>query len=76
MEIAAISGTILTELSEEDVRCMVEDGRTVRDLKKILTDPLGHSRFRQRLFSEGLGELQDHMPLAPSQSEICSFGSG
>ena len=31
--------------------------------KTLLARRLGYSRFRQRLFSEDIGELQDEMPL-------------
>ena len=42
---------------------MVESGKHVSDLKKLLADRVGYSRFRQRLLSEDMGELPDDMLL-------------
>ena len=59
-----MSGATIAKLDEDELRCMVERGCTIRDLKRIIADGVGHSNFRQRLFTES-GELQDDMPLAP-----------
>ena len=63
MEITTLSGATLTKLHEEELAYMVENGHSVRDLKKLLADRVGFSRFRQRLLSGELGELQDDMPV-------------
>ncbi|CAK9051210.1 unnamed protein product [Durusdinium trenchii] len=42
---------------------MVESGQSVKDLKKFLASRIGYSRFRQRLVTEEMGELQDDMPV-------------
>ncbi|CAK9040607.1 unnamed protein product [Durusdinium trenchii] len=63
MEIQALSGATVSQLHEEDLLCMVESGQSVKDLKKLLAGEVGYSRFRQRLFSEEMGELQDDMPV-------------
>lgn len=65
MEVTAVSGTIVAQLEEDEVRCMVESGRTVRELKRVLAAQVGCSRFRQRLLTDEIGELQDDMPLCP-----------
>ena len=44
---------------------MVESGKTVRELKQLLSAQVGCSRFEQRLFSDEIGELQDDVPLGP-----------
>ena len=78
MEITALSGAILTQLHEEELGCMVESGQTVLDLKKLLADRLGYSRFRQRLLSEE-AELRDDMPLSnlpPLQLVVLDFCTG
>ena len=59
MEIQALSGATVTQLHEEELSCMVESGQSGKDLKKLLASRIGYSRFRQRLFSEDMGELQD-----------------
>ena len=63
MEITTLSGATVTQLHEEELGCMVKSGSSVRDLKKLLANRLGYSRFRQRLLGEDMGELQDDMPL-------------
>ena len=63
MEITALSGATVTHLHEEEWGCMVESGKHVRDLKKLLASRIGYSRFRQRFLSEDMGELPDDMLL-------------
>ena len=63
MEIQALSGATVTQLHEEELSCMVESGQSVKDLKKFLASRIGYSRFRQRLVTEEMGELQDDMPV-------------
>ncbi|CAK9033398.1 unnamed protein product [Durusdinium trenchii] len=63
MQVTALSGTTVAQLDEEQLHCMVESGKAVRDLKQLLSAEVGCSRFRQRLFSDGIGELPDDMPL-------------
>ena len=63
MEIQALSGATVAQLHEEELSYMVESGQSVKDLKKLLADRIEYSRFRQRLFSEEMGELQDDMPV-------------
>ena len=71
MEIQALSGATVSQLHEEDLLCMVESGQSVKDLKKLLASRIGYSRFRQRLVSEEMGELQDDMPVKNYQ--VCSW---
>ena len=68
MEITTLSGAAVTQLHEEELACMVESGKSVRDLKKLLASRVGYSRFRQRLLSEDVGELQDDMPVRQLRS--------
>ena len=69
MEVTAVSGKRLAELDEDELRYMVESGKTVRDLKRRLSAQVGHTRFQQRLMVSGEGdELQDDMPLRPLPS--------
>ena len=63
MEIVTVAGTVLTRLHEEELACMVESGKSVRDLKTLLATETRYSRFRLRLLSEEMGELQDDMPV-------------
>ena len=58
-----MSGATLAELSEDEYSEMVESHKTVKDLKQVLANRIGYSRFRQRLLGEL--ELQDDMPLIP-----------
>ena len=62
MESTTLSGAIVARLHEEELGCMVESGKYVLDLKKLLSGRVGYSRFRQRLLSEDMGELPDDMP--------------
>ena len=62
MEITSLSGATLCQLHEEELGRMVASGKTFLDLKILLANQIGRSRFRQRLFTE-MGELQDDMPL-------------
>ena len=64
MEVRTLSGATVTKLDENQLRCMVDSGQSVTDLKQHLATQLGYSRFRQRLLSED-AELQDDMPLRP-----------
>ena len=63
MHITTPSGATVTQLDEEELGYMVESRKSVRDLKNLLQGRLGYSRFRQRLLSEDMGELQDDMPI-------------
>ena len=63
MEIRTLSGDAVTRLHEEELGCMVESGTSIGDLKKLLAGRIGYSRFRQRLLSDDIGELQDNMPV-------------
>ncbi|CAK9117943.1 unnamed protein product [Durusdinium trenchii] len=63
MEIITLSGATVTQLDKEGWGYMVESGKTVRDLKKLLAGRVGYSRFRQRLLSGDMGELQDDLLL-------------
>ena len=65
MEIVTLSGATSTQLHDKELGCMVESGRLFGDLKKLLARRVGYSRFRQRLLSEHMGELQDDMPVRP-----------
>ena len=67
MLVTALSGTTVAQLDEEEFLHMVESGKTIRDLKQLLSVQVRCSRFRQRLFSEEI-ELQDDMPLRPLPS--------
>ena len=51
MQVTALSGATVAELNEDEVRCMVESLKAVRDLKQLLSAEVGCARFRQRLFS-------------------------
>ena len=63
-----MSGQTVAELDEDEVHCMVESGKTVRDLKRRLSARVEYSRFEQRLMSGEIGELQDDMHLRPLPS--------
>ncbi|CAK9115057.1 unnamed protein product [Durusdinium trenchii] len=63
MEIITFAGAVLTQLHEEELGYMVESGKYVRDLKTLIATKIGYSRFRLRLLSEEMGELQDDMPV-------------
>ncbi|CAK9054215.1 Kinase D-interacting substrate of 220 kDa B (Ankyrin repeat-rich membrane-spanning protein B) [Durusdinium trenchii] len=67
MEIRTVAGTVLIQLHEE-LGHMVESGKYVRDLKTLIATKIGHSRFRLRLLSEEINELQDDMPVRPLPS--------
>ena len=67
MLVTALSGTTVAQLDEEEFLHMVERGKTIRDLKQLLSVQVGCSRFQQRLFSDEV-ELQDDMPLRPLPS--------
>ena len=62
MQIEALSGEIIAQLDDKDLDEMSGSNKLVKDLKKVLADQIGVSRFRQRLFT-GEIELQDNMPL-------------
>ncbi|CAK9034684.1 unnamed protein product [Durusdinium trenchii] len=68
MEIITVAGAVLTQLQEEELGCMVESGKYVRDLKTLIATKIGYSRFRLRLLSKEMGELQDDMPVRPLPS--------
>eukprot|EP00913_Durusdinium_trenchii_P002907 g2694.t1 len=54
---------------EDEFRSMVEEGKAIGDLKRLLADQLGCSRFRQRLFLlNGDDELPDDMLVGPDLS--------
>ena len=63
MEISTLAGAVLTQLHEEELGCMVASGKPVRDLTRLLAREVGYSRFRLRLLSEEMGELEDDMPV-------------
>ena len=67
MQVRALSGTTVAELDEDEFLYMVERGKSIRDLKQLLSFQVGCSRFQQRLFSDEV-ELQDDMPLRPLPS--------
>ena len=54
---------------------MVENGKTVEDLKKLLAGQVGYSRLQQRLLSEDMGELQDMLvrQLYTKCIQVCSW---
>jgi len=64
VQIPALSGETLAELDKDLYARMVDDGRSVKDLKQVLATETGFSRFRQRLLVDGIGQLEDDMPLA------------
>ena len=68
MQVTALCGETVAQLGEDEIRCMVDNGKSIRDLKKLLSAQVGCSRFQQRLFSDEIGELQDDMPLRPLPS--------
>ena len=57
-----MSGTTVVELHEDELHSTVG---TWKLCQRLLADRIGYSRFRQRLFSEGIGELTDDMCLRP-----------
>ena len=59
MEIVTVAGNVLTQLHEKDLDYMVETGKSIRDLKILLATEIGFSRFRLRLLSSDMGELDD-----------------
>ena len=63
MQVMVLSGTTVVQLDESELRCMVERGKSIGDLKQLLSTQVGCSRFQQRLFSDDLGELVDDMSL-------------
>ena len=58
----------MAQLDENQLRYMVERGKVVRDLKRLLSAQVGCSRFQQRLISDEMGELEDDLPLRPLSS--------
>ena len=62
VQIEALSGEIVAEFDDDELDEMIGSNKLVKDLKKVLADRIGVSRFRQRLFT-GEIELQDNMPL-------------
>ena len=68
MEIRAVSGRTVAQMDEDELLDMVEHGKSFLHLKQLLSAKLGHSRFRQRLLSDSMGELHDGMPLTPVSS--------
>lgn len=65
MEIIALSGATVAKLHDDEIGSMAERGSSVRDLKLLLANRIGFSRFQQGLLSEEIGELQDDMDLRP-----------
>ena len=70
-------GATVAQLDEDEFQCMVEQTQWVLDLKRILADRVGCSRFRLRLFGHGIGELLDDMhqfmlPLMSAAWNLCS----
>ena len=63
MDIITLAGAVLTQLHEDELGCMVASGKPVRDLKRLVAREIGYSRFRLRLLSEEMGELEDDMPV-------------
>ena len=63
MQVVAASGATVARLDEDELRSMVEAAKSIRHLKKLLSEQVGCSRFRQRLLCDKVGELQDDMPL-------------
>eukprot|EP00435_Cladocopium_sp_Y103_P043297 s2143_g12.t1 len=68
VQITALSGETLAELDKDVYARMVEDSRSVKDLKQVLATETGFSRFRQRILVDGIGQLEDDMPLASMAS--------
>ena len=68
MQITAVSGTTIAHVDEDELHRMVECGKSFLHLKQLLSAKVGHSRFRQRLLSDTMGELHDDMPLIPVSS--------
>ncbi|CAE7754218.1 fem-1 [Symbiodinium sp. CCMP2456] len=64
VQIVALSDEALAELDKDMYARMVEDGRSVEDLKQALATETGFSRFQQRLLADGTGQSEDNMPLA------------
>ena len=64
MQVTALSGTTVAQLDQDEFLHMVESGKSIRDLKQLLSAQVGCSRFQQRLFSDEI-ELLDDMPLRP-----------
>ena len=64
VQITALTGDTLAELDKDLYTRMVEDGRSVKDLKQVLATETGFSRFRRRLLVDGIGRLEDDMPVA------------
>ena len=60
--IAALSGATVARLDEDELRCMVEAGQGVGNLKQHLSAHIGYTRFQQRLLNDTI-ELEDDMPL-------------
>ena len=63
-----MSGRTVAQVDEDELLDMVEHGKSFLHLKQLLSAKLGHSRFRQRLLSDSMGELHDGMPLTPVSS--------
>ncbi|CAK8990518.1 unnamed protein product [Durusdinium trenchii] len=68
MQISAVSGRTVAQVDEDELLDMVETGKSFLHLKQLLSTKVGHSRFRQRLLSDTIGELHDSMPLIPVSS--------
>lgn len=64
MLITKVSGATVTEIDEDQLHQMMEEGHWVEDLKRYLSAQVGFSRFRIKLLAEDR-ELQDDMPLQP-----------
>ena len=78
MEVVALSGATIAKLDEDALHGMVEQGYTIRDLKRFLANRIGYSRFRQRLFNGETKELADDMFLTPLpcvQLVLLDFGA-
>ena len=58
-----MSGRTVTQVDEDELLRMVEDGQSILHLKQFLSRQIGHTRFQQRLFNDAIGELYDDMPL-------------
>ena len=63
-----MSGRAVAQVDEDELLDMVESGKSFLHLKQLLSAKVGHSRFRQRLLSDSMGELHDGMPLTPVSS--------
>ena len=63
MQVFTVSGRLVAQLEEDELDYMVETGKVVRDLKRLLSTQVGCSSFQQRLFSDESRELEDDFAL-------------